>query len=111
VNKNKRNSSHKKGKLFIDENDDFLTIHENSGLIPRILNDVIQGINEMSDELDDIRITFSFLEIYNEKIRDLLLNTEESNEGGIYIYMNIYMYIYKYMYIYIYLHIYIYMYT
>jgi hypothetical protein len=36
----------------------------------------------MSDVLDDIRITFTFLEIYNEKIRDLLLNTEESNEGG-----------------------------
>jgi hypothetical protein len=84
VNKNKRNSTLKKGKSFID-GDDFRTINENSGLIPRILNDVIEGINdkEKSDELDDVRITFSFLEIYNEKIRDLLLSpTEESYEGG-----------------------------
>lgn len=54
-------------------------ICDDTGLIPRILHDIIEGMHRQDIEVDegDMKITFSFLEIYNEKIRDLLVETED----------------------------------
>jgi Kinesin motor domain len=64
--------------------DDVLEILDHSGLIPRILYDVIEGMRMQEHDMDesDMRITFSFLEIYNEKIRDLLVTDEEGPSGA-----------------------------
>ena len=58
---------------------DMCVINENSGLIPRILYDVIEGMRRQDQDQDegDMTITFSFLEIYNEKIRDLLIASDD----------------------------------
>lgn len=63
--------------------DDVLEILDHSGLIPRILHDVIEGMRMQEQDMDesDMRITFSFLEIYNEKIRDLLVTDEEGTKS------------------------------
>ena len=76
--------SSKRGKSFLDieereEVQDLSVIGEDSGLIPRILHDIIEGMRSQDTEEEDgdMQITFSFLEIYNEKIRDLLLNEDD----------------------------------
>jgi Kinesin motor domain len=63
--------------------DDVLEILDHSGLIPRILHDVIEGMRMQEQDMEesDMRITFSFLEIYNEKIRDLLLTDDEGTKS------------------------------
>ena len=86
----------KRGKSFLDIEDrdrdmeggnaEQYAISNDSGLIPRILHDVIEGMRMQDpDDLDevesDIKITFSFLEIYNEKIRDLLVAEEDGFTG------------------------------
>lgn len=86
----------KRGKSFLDIEDrdrdmecinsEQYAISNHSGLIPRILHDVIEGMRMQDpDDLDevesDIKITFSFLEIYNEKIRDLLVAEEDGFMG------------------------------
>lgn len=48
------------------------TISENSGLIPRLVRDVIVGLKRRDDSCIDTKLTLSFMEIYNEKIKDLL---------------------------------------
>lgn len=83
----------RRGKNFLDiedrdrddrHDDDVLEILDHSGLIPRILHDVIEGMRMQVNDLEesDMRMTFSFLEIYNEKIRDLLVTDEDSLSGN-----------------------------
>ena len=93
VRMRKDSSSTKRGKNYTDfevrekgkngNDDDFdqcSLISDDSGLIPRILYDVIEGMRtkDLESEDSEMNITFSFLEIYNEKIRDLLLTDDES---------------------------------
>ena len=58
------------------------TINEDSGLIPRILKDLIEGVEQRSVEGDDVRVTISFVEIYNEKIRDLLGSADSPDQAS-----------------------------
>ena len=54
-------------------------INEESGLVPRLLRDVIDGVHQRHGSGgfgDDVRVTLSFLEIHNDKIRDLLAPTD-----------------------------------
>lgn len=66
-----------------------------SGLVPRICTTLFEQIDENSGRQTDTRceVTFSMLEIYNEKVRDLLekgskaaseLKIRQSNSGGFY---------------------------
>ncbi|TMW56599.1 hypothetical protein Poli38472_006609 [Pythium oligandrum] len=63
---------------------------EYAGIIPRVMNDIFDGIENMQAELEFI-VRVSYIEIYLEKIRDLLepsqnnLNVRESKERGVWI--------------------------
>ena len=48
------------------------SLSENCGLIPRVFTDIIEGLKRQDDSSKDTKITISFIEIYNERIRDLL---------------------------------------
>lgn len=50
-------------------------ISERSGLVPRVISDVVNSIRRLDGCCDDTRMTLSFLEVYNDKIRDLLSTT------------------------------------
>lgn len=57
------------------------------GIIPRLINQIFNGIRKMSEY--EVTIKVSIIEIYNEKIRDLLdlnkinLEVYEDNKNGI----------------------------
>ncbi|GAB9468066.1 Kinesin-related protein 3 [Globisporangium polare] len=63
---------------------------EYAGIIPRVMNDIFDGIQNMQTELEFI-VRVSYIEIYLEKIRDLLeptlnnLSVRESRERGVWI--------------------------
>ncbi|GMF09424.1 unnamed protein product [Phytophthora lilii] len=63
---------------------------EYEGIIPRVMADIFDGIQNMQAELEFI-VRVSYIEIYMEKIRDLLkpsstnLNVRESRERGVWI--------------------------
>lgn len=46
-------------------------ISEEMGLVPRVFSDIVEGLFR-KDFCQDVKITLSFMEIYNEKIKDLL---------------------------------------
>ncbi|KAG6609661.1 kinesin family member 3 [Phytophthora cinnamomi] len=60
------------------------------GIIPRVMADIFDGIQNMQSDLEFI-VRVSYVEIYMEKIRDLLkptstnLNVRESRERGVWI--------------------------
>lgn len=63
---------------------------EYAGIIPRVMDDIFDGIQNMQQELEFI-VRVSYIEIYLEKIRDLLepksnnLSVRESKERGVWI--------------------------
>lgn len=63
---------------------------EYAGIIPRVMNDIFDGIHNMQAELEFI-VRVSYIEIYLEKIRDLLkpasnnLSVRESRERGVWV--------------------------
>jgi kinesin family protein 5 len=64
--------------------------NDNRGIIPRICNTIYEKINSASDNFEyEVRV--SFIEIYREKIRDLLnpskdnLQIRQNSEKGVYI--------------------------
>lgn len=54
-------------------------ISEDMGLIPRIFSDIIEGLMRKDVSCDDTKLTISFIEIRNEKIRDLLKSETNDN--------------------------------
>lgn len=60
------------------------------GIIPRVMTDIFEGIQNMQADLEFI-VRVSYIEIYMEKIRDLLkpsstnLNVRESRERGVWV--------------------------
>ena len=65
-------------------NSSFITsassLSENCGIIPRVFSDIIEGLKRKDDSCKDTKISMSFIEIYNEKIRDLLAPTKGSSD-------------------------------
>ncbi|DBA00017.1 TPA: hypothetical protein N0F65_002020 [Lagenidium giganteum] len=63
---------------------------EYEGIIPRVMNDIFDGIQNMQAELEFL-VRVSYIEIYLEKIRDLLepsssnLSVRESKERGVWV--------------------------
>lgn len=45
---------------------------ENPGIIPRLCCSIFQKISELSSDCLSFKVEVSYLEIYNEKVRDLL---------------------------------------
>ena len=59
------------------------TLPAETGLIPRVFTDIIRGVYPPEADTDyesDTRITISFLEIYQERIRDLLCSDDGMTE-------------------------------
>jgi hypothetical protein len=67
---------------FIESEDDEgnLHLHPSAGLIPRVFMDVLTNVFADPEVLHDTKITLSFLEIYQEKIRDCLSPINNSAE-------------------------------
>ena len=58
-------------------------IPDDYGLIPRVFCDIIEGIQRKDITCNDTKITISFIEIYNEKIKDLLIQNNQNNSNNI----------------------------
>jgi len=77
----KNTTSHQKGSVNNDSN----------GVIPRAINDIFNYISEMDNGPECVKVEMSYLEIYNEEVKDLLdLNSgkqlfirEDKVEGGV----------------------------
>jgi hypothetical protein len=63
-----------------EDEDGNLLLHPSAGLIPRVFMDVLNRVFADSEVLQDTKITLSFLEIYQEKIRDCLSPINNSAE-------------------------------
>jgi len=46
--------------------------HEQPGLIPRLCNALFQRIQDETKDSQSFKVEVSYMEIYNEKVRDLL---------------------------------------
>ena len=69
---------------------------QNHGIVPMACNEIFNRINANFDPLNQYEVQFSMLEIYNEKVQDLLqkkpelkpaggLKVREDRKGGIYV--------------------------
>lgn len=58
------------GKTYTMEGD--IDSKENMGVIPRAVKSIFEGLNAKDSTSDDASVKVSFLEIYNEDLRDLL---------------------------------------
>lgn len=55
-----------------------LRLVESAGLAPRVFMEVVERVLNDPEIADDTRITISFLEIYQEKLRDCLVSSENA---------------------------------
>lgn len=62
------------GKTYSIQGDSRPVISENAGLLPRFVYDMLEHVRKKEEEDPDltIKVQMSYLEIYNEKVRDLL---------------------------------------
>ncbi|CAJ1400036.1 unnamed protein product [Effrenium voratum] len=51
---------------------------EQRGLLPRIVQEIFENIAELKSPSNEVTVTISYLEIYNEQIRDLLVTSEDT---------------------------------
>ncbi|CAJ1334187.1 unnamed protein product [Effrenium voratum] len=51
---------------------------EQRGLLPRIVQEIFENISELKSPSNEVTVTISYLEIYNEQIRDLLVTSEDT---------------------------------
>lgn len=63
------------GKTFTMEGPG-IDSEENRGIIPRMMDEVFDGIMKANENIE-FTVKVSFLEIYNEKIHDLLDSTKK----------------------------------
>lgn len=71
--KSRRNSSTpgSGGKKKIDYSE-MLSLSPESGLVPRVFHDLVKAVKENLVSIQESRIFFSYLEVYNENVIDLL---------------------------------------
>jgi hypothetical protein len=55
----------------------------NKGIVPKITFEIFSLIREQTTKKKWFEVTFSMLEIYNEKIQDLLIPVEERPHEGL----------------------------
>jgi len=60
------------GSFIKSEDATGVQLHESAGFIPRVFMDIVNKVFGDNDLVKDTKITLSFLEIYQEKIRDCL---------------------------------------
>lgn len=71
------------GDVIDNLNESNLILPQEAGLIPRVFADIIRGVYPPEADVDyesDTRITISFLEIYQERIKDLLNADDDMND-------------------------------
>ena len=62
------------------ESQDKILLGEHAGIIPRVLVDLFKELSK--DKSCDYSVKVSFLELYNERLRDLLAGGEDSGNGN-----------------------------
>ena len=55
---------------------------KNLGIVPMACNEIFKRIKENTDPLNSYEVQFSTLEIYNEKVQDLLLKDQKLRTAG-----------------------------
>lgn len=60
------------------DSQDKILLGEHSGIIPRVLVDLFK---QLSQETNEYTVKVSFLELYNEKLKDLLAESEQEEEN------------------------------
>lgn len=60
------------------ESQDKILLGEHAGIIPRVLVDLFK---QLSQETDEYSVKISFLELYNERLKDLLAENESAEEN------------------------------
>lgn len=55
----------------------------NRGIVPLIAEDMFKHIEKESSKLKSFEVNVSMIEIYNEKIQDLLLSISKWTPGGL----------------------------
>jgi len=74
------NSSGSSGGLDASDSQGLsLLLSEQSGLVPRVMTNVIKGVLSKDGSSEDTKMTLSFAEIFDEKIKDLL--SEDADSG------------------------------
>ena len=57
------------------------TLSEEFGLAPRVFKDIIDAVQARNTKGHEVKIFLSFVEIYNDKLRDLLVSSGDSTWG------------------------------
>ena len=55
----------------------------NKGIIPITTNEIFERVNALKSPTKSFEVSFSMVEIYNEKVQDLLLNASKRPSGGL----------------------------
>lgn len=55
---------------------------KNQGIVPMACNEIFSRINANQDPANKYEVQFSMLEIYNEKVQDLLQKNENMKPAG-----------------------------
>jgi hypothetical protein len=75
------NSRNKESFIETETNNGDLILHPSAGLIPRVFMDILNRVFSDTEVLQDTKITLSFYEIYQEKIRDCLSPIQNNSHG------------------------------
>mmetsp|Transcript_7895 Transcript_7895/g.7398 ORF Transcript_7895/g.7398 Transcript_7895/m.7398 type:complete len:104 (+) Transcript_7895:364-675(+) len=55
----------------------------NKGIVPIACDEIFNRINKMKSPATQFEVSFSILEIYNERTQDLLVQTQYRPQGGL----------------------------
>ena len=61
---------------------------KNPGIVPIISEEIFYHIRDTKNEKISFEVNFSMLEIYNEKVQDLLISIEKWPVGGLKVWEN-----------------------
>jgi len=55
----------------------------NTGIVPRVTEEMFKRISATTSDTKRYEVTYSMLEVYNERVRDLLIPEEQAPTGGL----------------------------